>query len=55
MCSRHPRQTLRCFVVTRRQGEEIAITLYERWFDGNRLHCDELDARLTLASEHTGS
>lgn len=39
------RQTLRCFVETSRRGEEVVIALYERWFDGDHLRCDELARR----------
>lgn len=34
--------TLGCFVDTRTRDGVVGITLYERWFDGRRLICDEL-------------
>jgi hypothetical protein len=37
--------TFGCFVDTTTQGGEVRITLYERWFDGGRLHCEPLAER----------
>jgi hypothetical protein len=36
--------TLGCFVVIDSLAEMLQIRLYERWFDGQRLHVDELAA-----------
>jgi hypothetical protein len=37
--------TFGCFVVTEPSGEEVMVTLYERWFDGDALHCEQLAQR----------
>jgi hypothetical protein len=44
--------TLGCFVDTK-QGEDgtVRVALYERWFDGQRLRCDELACRDFDATE----
>jgi hypothetical protein len=34
--------TLGCFIVIDSPAEMLQITLYERWFDGQQLHVDEL-------------
>jgi hypothetical protein len=45
--------TLGCFVETDSRGGEVRITLYERWFDGAKLHCEELASRLFDASDES--
>lgn len=37
--------TLGCFVDTRPHEGMVAIALYDRWFDGENLRCDELASR----------
>ena len=37
--------TFGCFVETESRDGKVSITLYERWFDGDRLHCEELASR----------
>jgi hypothetical protein len=37
--------TFGCFVDTRSRDGVVEITLYERWFDGRKLCCDELARR----------
>jgi hypothetical protein len=37
--------TFGCFVETQARDGEVTIALYERWFDGDRLHCEELASR----------
>ena len=37
--------TLGCFVHTRTRDSLVDVTLYERWFDGRQLQCDELASR----------
>lgn len=40
------RGTLGCFVETQERRDGLVhIALYERWFDGERLHCEELASR----------
>jgi hypothetical protein len=43
--------TLGCFVDKRSQHGNVEIRLYERWFDGRELRCDELAHREFDASE----
>ena len=38
--------TLCCFVETKSEHAAVEVTLYERWFDGQRLRCDELAHRV---------
>jgi hypothetical protein len=38
--------TLGCFVETSTDKGSVVITLYERWFDGAQLHCEELTRRV---------
>lgn len=38
--------TLGCFVETTEEVGVVVIALYERWFDGDHLRCDELARRL---------
>jgi hypothetical protein len=37
--------TLGCFVETSPSAGKVDVVLYERWFDGQRLRCDELARR----------
>jgi hypothetical protein len=37
--------TLGCFVDTRTRDSMVEVRLYERWFDGSHLRCDELASR----------
>jgi hypothetical protein len=37
--------TFGCFVETVSRDGSVEITLYERWFDGVQLHCEELAGR----------
>ena len=37
--------TFGCFAETESRDGKVSITLYERWFDGDRLHCEELASR----------
>jgi hypothetical protein len=37
--------TLGCFVDTRTRDSVVKVALYERWFDGSHLRCDELACR----------
>ena len=37
--------TFGCFIDTVSRDGVVQITLYERWFDGERLHCEGLAAR----------
>jgi hypothetical protein len=46
--------TFGCFVETESRGGDVEVTLYERWFGGGRLHCDEL-ARHTFDASDEGS
>jgi hypothetical protein len=39
-------RTLGCFVETHSESGTVEIALYERWFDGNHLRCDELARRV---------
>jgi hypothetical protein len=43
--------TLGCFVETTPRDGSVQITLYERWFDGDRLRCERLAQREFDASE----
>jgi hypothetical protein len=46
LVARHATQgTLGCFVETASRDGLVEITLYERWFDGNQLHCEQLARR----------
>jgi hypothetical protein len=37
--------TFGCFVDIRTSGSMVQVTLYERWFDGVKLRCEELASR----------
>jgi hypothetical protein len=37
--------TFGCFIDTSTSGGVVRITLYERWFDGEKLHCESLATR----------
>ncbi len=37
--------TFGCFIDTVSRDGVVQITLYERWFDGERLHCESVSAR----------
>jgi hypothetical protein len=37
--------TFGCFVETKSAGGMVEIALYERWFDGQHVHCEELALR----------
>jgi hypothetical protein len=44
--------TLGCFVETQKQQNGLVrVALYERWFDGHRLHCEQLASREFDASD----
>lgn len=43
--------TFGCFVEAETEGGNVEVTLYERWFDGTRLHCDQLAQRTFDASD----
>jgi hypothetical protein len=43
--------TFGCFVATQSREGNVEIKLYERWFDGLKLHCDELASRTFDASD----
>jgi hypothetical protein len=43
--------TFGCFVETESRGGDVVVTLYERWFGGGRLHCDQLAQRTFDASD----
>jgi len=44
--ARHANEgTFGCFVENESEGGHVQVTLYERWFDGTRLHCDVLARR----------
>ncbi|MGZ4167774.1 MAG: hypothetical protein ACXVR1_17855 [Solirubrobacteraceae bacterium] len=44
--ARHANEgTLGCFVDTRAHEGVVEVALYDRWFDGDRLRCDELTRR----------
>lgn len=45
--------TLGCFVETREKVGRVVITLYERWFDGDHLRCDELARRMFDPADET--
>jgi hypothetical protein len=46
LVARHANEgTLGCFVDTRPQEGVVEVALYERWFDGGHLRCDELARR----------
>jgi hypothetical protein len=46
--------TLGCFITTVTRDGFVGVTLYERWFDGDRLHCDVLAER-SFDSEDDGT
>ncbi|HWF53360.1 MAG TPA: hypothetical protein VG223_01970 [Solirubrobacteraceae bacterium] len=46
--------TLGCFIDTQSAGGQVHVRLYERWFDGTRLHCEEL-AHRTFDAEDDGA
>jgi hypothetical protein len=43
--------TFGCFVESESEDGTVEVTLYERWFDGTRLHCDVLARRAFDASD----
>lgn len=43
--------TFGCFVATQSRDGDVEIKLYERWFDGVKLHCDELASGTFDASD----
>jgi hypothetical protein len=45
--------TFGCFVETDSTGGDVTIALYERWFDGTKLHCEELARREFDASDES--
>lgn len=50
--ARHANEgTLGCFVDTRSHEGVVEVALYDRWFDGDRLRCDELAHRRYDASD----
>jgi hypothetical protein len=45
--------TLGCFIETKPERGNVQIALYERWFDGSHLHCEELDRRVFDPADET--
>lgn len=45
--------TFGCFVETYTEDGDVAVCLYERWFDGDQIHTDELARRAFDASDGT--
>jgi hypothetical protein len=39
-------RTLGCFTESNKEGGKVRVALYERWFDGEHLRCDELARRV---------
>jgi hypothetical protein len=52
LVARHANEgTLGCFLDTQPRAGTVEITLYERWFDGQHLHCEKLASRTFDASD----
>jgi len=50
--ARHANEgTFGCFVATQSRGDAVVATLYERWFDGAHLRCEQLARREFDASD----
>lgn len=56
LVARHANEgTMGCFIHTEAVAGEVDVRLYERWFDGQNLHCEELAHRVFDSDEEAAT